>query len=438
MYRVMKSAVVFLCLYVFSSQNVQAQFLMDMIDTTKEMGRGFLSMYKKFDHVRISGYIQPQFQVAQEKGARSFNGGDFETNVNNRFMLRRGRLRFDYARFNDDDLPQVHFAFQFDGTERGVFIRDFWGRLYENKMQLFSLTAGMFARPFGFETNLSSADRESPERGRMNQILMRTERDLGMMVSFDPRKKNHPLRYLKIEAGVFNGQGLTTTGEFDSRKDFISRISLKPRPLSKKLSLSAGLSYLNGGLLQNTKYVYRTMAATGGKQFAVDSSLSNIGQNAPRIYYGADAQLKIKSKWGYTELRAELISGTQTGLSGSSETPVTRAADAEGAFYIRRFSGAYFYFLQHIINTKHQLALKYDWYDPNTEVAGNEIGKAGANINAANIRYNTLGLGYIYYIYENAKVVFWYDHIRNESTQLPGFTGDVRDDVFTCRLQFRF
>jgi len=42
----------------------KSQFLMDMIDTTKEEGRGMLSIYKKFDHLKISGYIQPQFQLA--------------------------------------------------------------------------------------------------------------------------------------------------------------------------------------------------------------------------------------------------------------------------------------------------------------------------------------------------------------------------------------
>ena len=37
------------------------------------MGKGFLNLYKKFDRVRIGGYIQPQFQAAQEKGAKSFD-----------------------------------------------------------------------------------------------------------------------------------------------------------------------------------------------------------------------------------------------------------------------------------------------------------------------------------------------------------------------------
>jgi hypothetical protein len=121
-------------------------------------------------------------------------------------MLRRGRIRFDYIHFNLNNKPSIQFVFQFDGTERGVFIRDFWGRIFENKYKLFAFTAGMFARPFSYELNLSSSDRETPERGRMSQILMRTERDLGAMISFEPRKKDHPLRYLKIDAGFFNGQ----------------------------------------------------------------------------------------------------------------------------------------------------------------------------------------------------------------------------------------
>src|SRR5882757_7410528 len=206
---------------------ISAQFLMDMVDTTTNMGKGLLSIYKKFDRVNIGGYIQPQFQVIQEKGAKSYAGGDFAPYVSNRFMIRRGRLRFEYARFTEDNKASVQFVFQFDGTERGVFIRDFWGRYFENKWELFSVSMGMFARPFGYEINLASSDRESPERGRMSQILMKTERDLGAMLSFEPRKKGHPLRHLKIDAGLFNGPGLAATADFDSHKDLITRIALK-------------------------------------------------------------------------------------------------------------------------------------------------------------------------------------------------------------------
>jgi len=271
----------------------------------------------------------------------------------------------------------------------------------------------------------------------MSQTLMKTERDLGMMVSFEPRKSNNSLRYLKIDAGIFNGTGLSAPADYDSHKDFITRVALKPYPLSKKVFLSAGVSYLDGGILQNTKFIYKVSNTGAGEIYNVDSSLSNMGKIAPRKYYGADAQLKIKNKAGYTELRAEVIVGRQTATATTSETPAALPSGTDG-YYIRNFNGAYFYFLQNIFNPHHQLAVKYDCYDPNSKLSGNDIGKPGSNSSAADIKYSTLGFGYIHYITENVKMVLWYEKITNEKTQLEGYTSDLKDDVFTFRLQFRF
>lgn len=420
---------------IFLSQKADAQFLMDMIDTSKDMGRGMLSMFKRFDHIRIGGYMQPQFQVAEAKGAKGFSGGDFAPRSNNRFMLRRGRIRFDYGHFNEKDQPTVQFAIQFDGTERGVNIRDLWGRVFENKWQLFMITGGMFARPFGYEINLSSSDREAPERGRMSQTLMKTERDMGAMLSFEPRIKNHTLKYLKIDLGAFNGQGLTGPNEYDSYKDIIAHIGLKPYPVSSRLTLSGGVSLLQGGLASPTKYIYRIGEGTAGKQFLVDSSEDNKDSKAPREYRGADMQWKLKTKWGNTELRAEYWFGTQTAYATTSETPGTLLNEP---FYVRKFDGAFICFLQNIVNTTHQVVVKYDWYDPNTSVKGKQIGEPGTNLSPADIKYSTLGFGYVHYINQSLKLFLWYDHITNESTSLNGYTEDLKDDVFTCRLQFRF
>lgn len=428
----------FLILFILFSYCSHAQFLMDMIDTSSSIGKSVLSVSRRFDNIRIGGYMQPQFQIIQQKGAKSYNGGDFAPNVNNRFMLRRGRIRFDYIHFHADNKPSVQFVFQFDGSERGVFIRDFWGRIFENRFRLFSFTTGMFARPFSYELNLSSSDRESPERGRMSQILMKTERDLGAMISFEPRVQDHPLRYLKIDAGLFNGPGLSASADYDSHKDFISRVALKPFPLNKNIQLSMAVSYLNGGILQNTKYKYTIVSPDGVKSFTADSSLNNIGKIAPRKYYGADMQIKIKRNAGFTELRAEFMKGKQSSFANTSETPATLPQDISGALYVRRFNGAYFYLLHNIFNTKHQLIVKYDWYDPNTDVSGYDIGKPGTNISDANIKFSTLGFGYIHHMNENVKLLLWYDKVINEKTSLANYSQDVKDDVFTWRLQFRF
>lgn len=424
---------------LFLCFTTQAQYLMDMVDTSKDMGKEMLALFNRLENIKISGYIQPQFQIAESKGAKGFAGGDFAPNSNNRYMLRRARVRFDYIHFAkaNEHGPSLQFVFQFDATERSVNVRDVWGRIFENKYQLFSFTTGLFARPFSYELNLSSGDRESPERGRMSQILMKTERDLGAMISLDPRRKSNKIKFLKVDLGIFNGPGLSSTTDYDSHKDIIGRITLKPQSLSKKITLGAAVSILNGGLTQNTKYVYTSQNAAGIKNFIVDSTVSNINKIAPRKYYGADAQLKIKNAVGFTELRAEFITGKQTASSTSSETPGALFTGTD-AYYVRKFNGAYFYFLQHLGSLKHQIGIKYDWYDPNTDVKTDEIGKPGSNINAANIKYSTLGFGYIYYITPNAKLVLWYDKIINEKTQLAGFTNDVKDNVLTCRIQFRF
>ncbi len=415
---------------------MEAQFLMDMIDTTKDIGRGMLGVFKKYDHLTIGGYMQPQFQYASDTGINSYSGGNFPASSNNRFMFRRGRVRFDYARFTKDDYPFVQFAFQFDGTERGVNIRDFWGRVWDTKWHLFALTTGMFARPFGYEINLSSGDREAPERGRMSQILLRTERDMGAMLSFEPQEKSNRFHQVKLDAGFFNGQGLTGPNDYDRYKDFIGQIRWKPSQISHNLFLSGGVSILNGGIRQPGSYRYVSVkTASGNYQMMKDSSHAT-GSKMPRKYQGINAQLRWKNRWGATELRGEYWQGTQTATLASSETPPT-LVNGEN-LYKRSFNGVFVTFLQNIVNDKNQLLIKYDMYDPNTEVKGIDIGQTGSNLSAADIKFETLGTGFLRHINENLKVILFYEFVANEKTELPKYTADVKDNVFTCRLQFRF
>lgn len=431
-------AVLVLALFLVQCRLVQAQFLMDMVDTSSAMGRGMLGIYKKFDKLSVTGYIQPQFQVVQSKGAKGYAGGDFNAMSDNRFMLRRGRIRFDYAHFNEKGYPQIHFVFQFDGTDKGVFARDFWGRLYDTKYNLFIFSAGIMPRPFSYELNMGSSERESPERARVSQILMKVERDLGAMVSFEPRNKLSPLYYLKIDVGVFNGPGLNTTvGDYDSYKDVIGRVMMKQKKIAGNLYASCAVNGFYGGLANGSNVQYTMAKTAGGDQvFVADSSPVKKGKEMPRRYASADVQLKYKYAWGgATEVRAEYWQGTQSAYASTSETPATLTTDP---IYTRRFSAFLVYFLQHIVNRSHQVVLKFDWYDPNRDVKGSDIGKAGTNLTATDIRYTTLSGGYAYAVNDNVRLTLWYDRVMNERTNLPGYTSDLKDDVLTCRLQFRF
>ncbi|MBL0233125.1 MAG: porin [Chitinophagaceae bacterium] len=391
---------------------------------------------QRFENLRITGYMQPQFQVAQSDGAPSYAGGNFSQFSSSRFMLRRARIKIDYLLAAKNRMPKALFTFQIDATERGVIVRDMFIRLYETDHTVFAFTAGFFARPFGYEVNLGSSFRETPERGRMSQILMPGERDLGFMGSFDPLKRSNKLYHFKLDLGFFNGQGASGTTDFDSHKDLISRLTIKPYKLNN-WEFGGGLSLLQGGWKNATKYVYQTKKLSNGNAvFQVDSADNNLGKSSPRHYYGADAQVKLRHKWGETEWRAEYWFGTQPGTFASTTNPgILPSAQPT---YIRHFKGAFFYLLQNIINSRHQLLLKYDWYDPNIHVTENRIGVTGTNLSAADICFKTLGTGYAYYFNSQTKLILYYEWIKNEDSQLAGYTKDLKDNVFTCRLQFRF
>lgn len=431
-----------IALPLFLSTSAHAQrFLMDLVDTTNQMGKGMLSIYERYNRVRISGYIQPQFQYISKAGAETFAGPNFSEFSNNRFMLRRGRLRVDYAHLNKKGEPTSYFVFQFDGTERGVAIRDFWGRFYENKFKIFALTTGMFARPFGYEVNLSSANRESPERGRMSQTLMKTERDIGIMVTATSRTITTGLSVLKFDLGVFNGQGMSGPTDYDSHKDFIGRLSLKPVPIQalNRSVISAGLSVYRGGITSQSNVIYTASKTSDGHIMQKDSSTRNYKKLMPRNYLGADFQIRFPSERFTTELRAEYIQGQQTATFVSSETPGTYPVTINGKapLYARNFNGAYFYVVQNLGSADNQFIAKYDWYDPNTKVSGKEL-HLQKGFGPADVQYNTLGLGFVHHANESLKFTLYYEFVKNESTSLPGFQEDVSDNVLTCRVQYNF
>lgn len=412
----------------------------DIMDSTTV--NHLLVISKKYGSLSFSGYMQPQFQVAQSNGTQAeYQGGNFGEYSNNRFRLRRGRLRADYMILNDDKSPSTYFVLQFDGTEQGVNIRDFWGRYYESKWKILYVTLGLSGRPFGNELQLSSSNREAPERGRMSQILMKTERDLGATFTFNPRWKDAKLKNFVLDLGIYNGQGLAGPGEFDNSKDVIARLSHKVYKIENiGLFIAGGISTLQGGLNHRLPVSYKMENLNGSWNMVKDSSVNTINKVAPRRYYGADIQLSTSTKSWKSELRAEVISGLQSATATTSTTPGTYPVDSKSVplpYYTRNFNGAYFTYVQTLNSTDNQLIFKYDWYDPNSKVNGMDI-SAAKGLTAADVRFDTFGFGFLHHFNPHFKAVLYYDVIKNESTQISGYTDDRKDNVLTLRTQFYF
>lgn len=387
---------------------------------------------KIMKRLKITGYVQPQWQYIDSAGAPSFAGGDF-VNGNgkyySRFTMRRGRFKFTY------DFDNVQLMINTDATEKGLAMRETFVKVTDPWTRMFSLTAGLLQVQFGFEVTQSSSVRETPERARYNQILFSTERDLGAFGSM-VLPKTSPLYGLKIDVAVMNGVA-GVNPEFDSHKDFTGRAQYSRTIKSEKVSWAIGASSYYGGYRLGTVKDYNFVTlANGDKGFEFAKDTADYTRVGRRIYMGADAQASFDWKPGITTLRAEYITGEQPGVTSNSLSP---RGVPTAAIYHRKFNGAYFYFIQNIGQSKFQAVVKYDWYDPNVQIAGKDIGKAGTNTkNAGDIRFDTYGFGVTYRINAFAKIIVYYDLVKNEGTLVPGYEKDIKDNVTTIRMQMKF
>lgn len=400
--------------------------------------------------IKLSGYIQAQFQYADSSGQPTFAGGNFASGVDKRFMVRRGRLRVQYdSPINEKGWSISQYVLQFDVTEKGVVIKDVYAKITDPWIGWTSLTFGMQNRPFGYEISYSSGLRESPERGRMSQIIFPNERDLGAMITIQAPKTSR-WNWIKLDGGMFNGTGgpsqagssstaVSNTSDFDKYKDFIGHLTLTRTAMEERIKYAIGGSYYDGGFASDTAFVYTSGQVNDSTYgFVKSASKNKKGTLEKRKYVGGDAQVSIEWAGGMTTIRGEYIQGDQPGTAKTTTSPASIYAAADG-IYRRKFNGAYFYFLQNILSTQWQAVVKYDWYDPNKEISGNAIGKAGSNTGANDIKYTTLGLGLIYHWDTNLKIQLYYDMVQNEkSANLKGYEKDLKDNVITARIQVRF
>ncbi|HNW54102.1 MAG TPA: hypothetical protein PKN21_07520, partial [Bacteroidales bacterium] len=182
----------------------------DSLNNKIETVKSDLELLKR---LKITGYIQAQWQLADTAGAVTpYSGGVFPIATDNRFSIRRGRVKLTY----ENELST--YVLQIDATEKGVSLKDAYVAVKDPWAQFVTVTAGLFNRPFGYEISYSSSSRETPERARIFQNLFPCERDLGAMLTLQ-QKKGSRFDWIKLDAGLFTGNGINP--EFDSKKDFI-------------------------------------------------------------------------------------------------------------------------------------------------------------------------------------------------------------------------
>ena len=399
--------------------------------------------------LKFSGYVQAEWQTSQldsmiaksndmKVGTGAYGKEKIANGNFNRFGVRRGRLKATYEDFGCKGVVE------FDISESGLKTKDVYLSVLDPWVNVLTVKGGVFDNPFGYEIAYSSSSIESPERSRLIQNLFPDEKTMGGMITLQAPKTS-PWNVLKLDAGLVAGNAISK--DYKSQKDVVAHLTYIKSFEAMKFGI--GASYYSGTILQQDTNVYVMKNGAFSRNIKTPANGS-----APRTYYGFDGQFSIASDLGLTQLRAEYIFGTQSGTSGSSASPngfdpttINGTTVLAAPTYTRNFSGGYIHFVQDIADTKHSITVKYDWYDPNTNIAGANIGvlptgvTAGANVaktGKTDMAYSTLGLGYIYRMNNNVKLTAYYDIVTNEATKVKGYFSNVNDNVFTLRLQYKF
>ena len=409
------------------------------VEQLKQRTETLENAMKTLQKFKVSGYIQTQYQYCETdadgnnfklaKGRNTQETKDLDGF--GRFGVRRGRIKFTYT----DGL--VEGVFQPDFTEKGVSFKDVYLSVKDPWFGTNSFKTGIFDRPFGHEIAYSSSRRESPERSRIVQSLFPDERDLGAMLTLQANK-NSPWNILRLEVGLFAGNGIRP--QIESKMDFIGHLSVA-KNIGDNILIGGGVSTYLGSMYQGDSSVF----VMKDNKFVLDSkNADNIGKYAKRQYFGLDLQFSMMTAAGLTQLRSEYIFGEHAGNKFSAYSFKTETLPTD-ATYMRKIAGGYVILTQDLGTTPFTFIAKYDWYNPNTEVSGNDI------TNKGEILMSNIGLGAIWRINNALNLTAYYDIVKNEKTDklkntknadgkitAYGYENDRKDNVFTLRLQYKF
>ncbi|MFM2370084.1 MAG: hypothetical protein RL619_2405 [Bacteroidota bacterium] len=383
---------------------------------------GMESDLAKLTKIKVSGYIQAQYDMYDTWTAAGVHGVGTPV-ITNSFFLRRARIKFAY-----EATEGVKFVLQPDFSFDKVSLKDAYVVLNDRWTKTFSLFLGQFDRP-SYEVEYSSGSMEMLERTKMAGILYPGEKELGAKLEANFDTKYHfPL---KLQLAVLNGNfNLGAIGnqvkDIDNNKDIMARAVY-----SVKLPNSGlGIDFGGHGYFGKTEILSGT-TLTGFKDANNATFTPAIGDKLDKKWFGAEMQVYYDFLGG-AALKGEYISGT---LSGT-----TNAVQVNSGFNfnrVRDFKGFYALFIKNV-GVKNQFIARYDVWDPNTKLSGNDVTTAG------DLKYSTWSVSWQYFFDDNLKINVGYSLPTNEKSTNSGLVGtdfvnrDKRDNTFTIRLQAKF
>ena len=394
----MFSRMLSIILLLLVTQLVIAQAKSDTIKTKKKSVREHIigveerislveNKLEKRTRIGISGYIQAQWMHFENPALYA----------NNTFLIRRARIKIKYT-----PVEGVVFVLQPAFSTTFTRIADAYLILHDPWLKTFALWAGQFTRP-NFAVQYSSSKREVPERSRVIRRLYPGGRGIGVKLEVTP-----PKIPLKFQFAVLNGNEFLVIDDiygeninpwavdFDPFKDLMGRLTYRFK-LGNFGNLNIGVNGYYGWLKSNSSTVLNS-------DYKLYKNIG-IGQSVARHWFGGEMQFFIDFLGGM-EIRAEYMMGINaySGAVGSftTEKPLQLdlANDTLTMTYLttntneinptirRNFMGGYVYLIKNI-GKRNQFAFRWDFYDPNTKLSGNQIGIIEYDASTTDIIKNT-------------------------------------------------
>ncbi|MBN2273636.1 MAG: hypothetical protein JXR41_12125 [Bacteroidales bacterium] len=357
----------------------------DALDERVLLNEGDLA---KLSKIKLSGYIQAQYSHYQEG-----------TDPLNTFYIRRARVKFTYKATDG-----VKFVLQPDFSTGSLSIKDAYAVVNIPRLNGITLWAGQFNRP-NYEVEYSSSQREVLERSKVIRSIYPGEREIGIKLEYIPDA--FPL---KLQLAMLNGNFTGKEAkDVDKKKDIMARATYSFDLPDAGIGIDLGAHGYFGSLVSQTMYI-------SDYEGRLDSMSANIGSFYDKQWFGGEMQVFFDFLGGMS-LKGEYIMGKNATAGDSRSNP----------FKTRNFSGYYAYFIKNI-GKKNQFAVRYDHYDPNTDLSGNDAAKE--------VSYNTLTVAWQYYLNENIRISLNYDKPWNETNAT--VTEDKKDNVLGVRVQAKF
>jgi hypothetical protein len=392
----------------------------------------------------LSGYVQAQYESHQDSEDQIQQGGSLLNQ--DRFLVRRGRLRFDAA------WQWAELALEIDGsTTRGPIFgirraeasllyrgRKFDGTVTVRGEQrdvlppIAMLTAGLTEVPFGFELTDSSRNRHFMERSAASLAFFPGEPDVGVRLSGG-------IGFFRYAVAVLNGEPLddrTTSRparDPNAAKDIVARLGAEGK-VTPSFRLSGGVSALRGtGFHAGTEATknraeWRDLNENNsidtGEVIAVPGSAATPSENFTRWAAALDVQARVQTPLGQTMIYGEALAATNLDRGFFIADPVVSGVD------IRHLS-FYAAVVQDVKNYGF-VGVRFDYYDPNADFFDSRAGKLIPTSQAVTTISPLVGLQ----IPGLARLSFQYDVVQDAlGRDERGVPADLRNDRWTIRLQ---